>query len=111
MTAHPLSQAARKVYSTLLASLPGMPQAYVKYAPPVVLACARAELRQASKDSQQRALHALMWLGTGGPYTRFKAQEKVQRPSEPWSSDWWALSSAKLSISCSSLLLASGGHW
>ena len=81
------TQAARKVYSTLLASLPGMPQAYVKHAPPIVLACARAELRQASKDSQQRALHALMWLGTGGPYERFKAQEKGQQPYEPWSSD------------------------
>lgn len=83
---HVASQAARKVYSTLLASLLGMPQAYVRHAPPIVLACARAELRQASKDTQQRALHALMWLGSGGPYERFKPQEKGQESSEPWSS-------------------------
>ncbi len=82
-----LLQAARKVYSTLLASLPGMPQAYVSHAPPMVLAHARAELKQASKDAQQRALHALMWLGSGGSYERFKGQEKGQQPSEPWSSD------------------------
>lgn len=83
---HAASQAARKVYSTILASLPGMPQAYVKHAPTIVLACARAELKQASKDTQQRALHALMWLGSGGPYERFKPQEKGQESSEPWSS-------------------------
>ena len=75
------------MYSTLLASLPGMPQAYVSHAPPMVLAHARAELKQASKDAQQRALHALMWLGSGGSYERFKGQEKGQQPSEPWSSD------------------------
>ena len=75
------------MYSTLLASLPGMPLVYVQHAPPMVLAHARAELKQASKDAQQRALHALMWLGSGGPYERFKGQEKGQQPSEPWSLD------------------------
>ena len=83
----PMLQAARKVYSTLLASLPGMPQAYVAHAPPMVLACARAELQQASRDAGQRALHALTWLGSGGPYERFRAPEKGQQASEPWSSD------------------------
>lgn len=80
-------QAARKVYGTLLASLPGMPQAYVRHAPPMVLACARAELAQGAKDSQQRALHALLWLGCSGPYERFKPQEKGT--PAPWSSDRW----------------------
>ena len=68
-------QAARKVYSTVLGSLPGMPQAYVKHAPLIVLACARAELQQGTTDSRQRALHALVWLGCGGPYERFKSSE------------------------------------
>ena len=53
----------------------------------MVLACARAELAQGAKDSQQRALHALLWLGCGGPYERFKPQEKGMPP--PWSSDRW----------------------
>ena len=75
------------MYSTLLASLPGMPQAYVRHAPPILLACARAELAQGAKDSQQRALHALLWLGCGGPYERFKPQEKGT--PAPWSSDRW----------------------
>ena len=86
------------MYSTLLASLPGMPQAYVKHAPHMVLACARAELRQAPRDAQQRALHVLMWLGSGGPYERFKAQEKGQQPSEPWSADRWGVVHAILSF-------------
>ena len=81
------TQAARKVYSTLLASLPGMPQAYVRHAPPMVLARARAELAQGAKDSRQRALHALLWLGCGGPYERFKPQEKGV--PAPWSADRW----------------------
>ena len=68
-------QAARKVYSTVLGALPGMPQAYVKHAPLIVLAYTRAELQQGTADSQQRALHALAWLGGGGPYERFKSSE------------------------------------
>lgn len=69
------------MYSTVLGSLPGMPQAFVAHAPPITLAHAQAELQQGGpKDAGQRALHALMWLGSGGPYERFK-------PGEAWSSD------------------------
>ncbi len=75
------------MYSTLLTSLPGMPQAYVRHAPLMVLACARAELAQGAKDSQHRALHVLLWLGCGGPYERFKPQEKGTPAL--WSSDRW----------------------
>lgn len=82
------------MYSTLLASLPCMPQAYVRHAPPMVLACAQAELAQDAKDSQQRALHALLWLGCGGPYERFKPQEKGM--PAPWSSDRWVWARAHL---------------
>lgn len=78
-------QAARKVYSTVLGSMPGMPQAYVKHAPLMVLACARAELQQGTAGSQQRALHALVWLGCGGPYEHFKSSETCssERCSSP----------------------------
>lgn len=66
-------QAARKVYDTILGSLPSMPQAYVRHAPPLVLAYACAELLHSQGDSAARAIHVLARLGTGGTYARYKA--------------------------------------
>ena len=68
-----LVQAARKVYDTMLGSLPAMPQSYVRYAPLVVLAYATAEVDRAAAESAARAMHVLAWQGTGGSYARYSS--------------------------------------
>lgn len=57
----------------MLASLPAMPQSYVRYAPLAVHAYAAAELQRSAADSSARAMHILAWFGNGGPYLRYKA--------------------------------------
>ncbi len=80
-------QAARKVYDTMLGTLPTMPQSYVRYAPLVVLTYAGAEVERASVGAALRAMHVLAWLGTGGPYARYSSADA----SFAQSTDRWAI--------------------
>ena len=70
-------QAARRVYDTALSSLPSMQgSSSHQHSASLALAYAESELARGGNEAPTRALHVLAWLGTGGPFTPFKAPGK-----------------------------------
>ena len=49
-------------------------------AAPLALAAAEAELGRGGADARPRALHVLVWLGAGGPFTPYAPPTKVRLP-------------------------------
>ena len=70
-------QAARKVYDTALSSLPSIQaSSSQQHSASLALAYTESELARGGNEAPARALHVLAWLGSGGPFTPFKAPDK-----------------------------------
>lgn len=72
-----MMQAARKVYDTALGSLPSLQaSSSQQHATSLALAYAESELARGGNEAPVRALHVLIWLGSGGQFTPFKSPGK-----------------------------------
>ena len=69
-------QAARKVFNTALSSQPSGLGGSQQHAASLALAFAECELRRGGNEARPRAVHALACLGSGGPFTAFRAPAK-----------------------------------
>ena len=69
-------QAARKVFNTALSSPPSSLGGSQQHAASLALAFAECELRRGGNEARPRVVHVLASLGSGGPFTAFKAPAK-----------------------------------